>query len=46
MSITLDISYFVIKSTMLFVAMLSIANGVGGCEWPISDRVVRIDVAF
>ena len=31
---------------MMFAAVLSIATGVGGCEWPISDREVHTDVAL
>ena len=37
---------FDITFTMLFAAVLSIATGVCGCEWLISARAVRIDVAF
>ena len=31
---------------MLFAAVLSVATDVGGCECPISARVVLMDVAF
>ena len=31
---------------MLFLAVLSVSNGVGGCEWPIYDRSVCMDVTF
>ena len=31
---------------MLFSAVLSVVTGVGGCWWPISYRVVLMDVAF
>ena len=32
--------------TMLFDAVFSVATGVGGCWWPISDRAVPVKVAF
>ena len=44
MSVALDIYLF--SFTMLFATLLSVATGVGGCEWPIYDRAVCIDVAF
>ena len=31
---------------MLFVTVLSVATGSGGCGWSISDSLVRMDVAF
>ena len=31
---------------MMFAALFSVSAGVGGCEWPISDRAVQMDVAF
>ena len=31
---------------MLFSTVLSVAISVGGCEWPIFDRVVHIDITF
>ena len=46
MYIALDIFCFSIPLTMLFAIVLSAANGVGGCQWPISARNVLMDVAF
>ena len=46
MPIALNIFCFAVPFTMLFVAVLSVAAGVGGCEWPIYDREVCMDVAF
>ena len=37
---------FDVPFTMLFSAVLSVATGVGGYEWPISARSVFMDVAF
>ena len=31
---------------MMFVSVLYVYTGVGGCEWPISSRSVRMYVAF
>ena len=31
---------------MLFAAVLSVANGVGGCWWPIYAGAVLMDVTF
>ena len=31
---------------VLFTAILFVATGFGGCEWPISVRAVCMDVAF
>ena len=31
---------------MLFAAVFSVSTGAGGCGCPISDREVRMDVAF
>ena len=44
MSISLD--FFFILFTMLFEAIFSVATGVGGCEWPIYDSSIRMDVTF
>ena len=44
MSIALDIFLFFSSITMLFVAVLSVATGVGGCEWPIASRPVCMEV--
>ena len=46
MSIARDIFCFAVPLTMLFVAVLSVANGVGGCRWPISARDALIEVFF
>ena len=46
MSIDLDLFRFALPLMMLFVAVLSVANGVGGCRWPVSDRAICMDVAF
>ena len=37
---------FAVSFIMLFDAVLSVTTGVGGCEWHISARSVRVDVAF
>ena len=31
---------------ILFAAVFYIATGIGGCEWPIYAREVRMDVTF
>ena len=46
MSIALDIFCFDIPITMLFAALLFVATDVGGGWWPISARVVLMDVTF
>ena len=46
MSIDMYLFYFTVPFTMLFASVLSVDTGVGGCEWPIYDRAVRMDVAF
>ena len=46
MSIDIDPFWFSITFTMLFDAVLSVATGVGGCRWPVSDRAICMDVAF
>ena len=45
MYVALDIVLAVIF-TMLFAAVFSVSTGAGGCGCPISDREVRMDVAF
>ena len=37
---------FSIPLTMVFVAVLFVATGVGGCWWPIYAKVVLMDVHF
>ena len=44
MSIALDLFFVPLK--VLFDAVLSVSTNVGGCEWPISDRAVCMDVSF
>ena len=44
MSNALD--FFLVIFIVIFAAVLSIATGVGGCEWRIYDRAARMDVAF
>ena len=44
MSIALDIFCFPVPFTMIFSAVLSVATCFGGCEWPISNREVCMDV--
>ena len=46
MSIDLDIFCFSFTFMMLFSTVFSIAIGVVGCECPVSDRDVRVDVYF
>ena len=46
MSIDLDLFCFSVPSKMIFAAVLSVYTGVGGCGWPISDRLVPMDVSF
>ena len=41
-----DIFYFSVPLTILFVDVLSVSTGVGGCWWPIYDRAIITDVAF
>ena len=41
-----DIFCFSVPLTMLFVAILYVSTGVGGCWWPIFNRAIRMDVAF
>ena len=31
---------------MLFASVFSVTTGVGGCEWPISDGAVCMDIVF
>ena len=38
--------FFPVPFTMLFSAILSVSAGVGGCEWPISDRAIFTAVDF
>ena len=45
MSIDLDV-FFAVILKILFAAVLSVATGVGGCEWPIYSGTVLMDVAF
>ena len=45
MSIALYV-FFAVLLKMLFADVLSVATGVGGCEWPISFRYVLMDVAL
>ena len=45
MYISLDF-FFGVSFTILFASVLSFATGVGGYEWPVSDREVRMDVTF
>ena len=37
---------FPVPLMMLFAAVYSVATGVGGCGWPILDRVVPLAVDF
>ena len=46
MSIALDSFCFAVPFTMLFAAVLSVADSVGGCGCPISARTVITDVSF
>ena len=46
MSIALVLFCFAVLFMMLFATVLFVATGVGGYEWPISARAVRMDVAF
>ena len=43
MSFARDIFCFDILFTMIFAALLYVATGVVGCEWPISARSFWID---
>ena len=42
----MDLFCFVVTFTVLFANVLYISAGVGGCEWPIFDRSVHMDVTF
>ena len=46
MSIALDFILFSVPFTMLFASVLSVSMAICGCGWPISVRVVFMDVAF
>ena len=46
MPITLYPLCYSILLNMFFAAVLSMAAGVDGCWWTVSDRVFLMDVAF
>ena len=45
MSISLDIMFLDVPSTILFAALLSVSTIVGGCGWSVSARLVQMDVS-
>ena len=46
MSIVMYLFCFIVTFTVLFANVLYISACVGGCEWPIFDRSVHMDVTF
>ena len=46
MYVALNLLCFDVPFTMMFADLFFVYAGVGGCEWPISDRAVQMDVAF
>ena len=46
MSIVMYLFCFVVTFTVMFANVLYISACVGGCEWPIFDRAVHMDVTL